>query len=169
MAISKLVHTEVIADELARIADTLLKTALTPNLVKVTVGDISSLPAPILATMVPGIFIKPHPAMSNNFDLMPKPMLQKYYFRLVYVRLMQKNENLVRKAMQDAALIANTYSDKLQLPDITNLPSGTHIIWAIFKSIEYAPPEDDYVVRCHADLTAVAMNMEIEVITRRSV
>lgn len=169
MAINNIIHVVPIIEELQRIADTTIKTALTPNLVSVNIGDITSLPAPGILRMCPGLWIKPSPAMTNEFDLMPKPMLQKYYFRMVYVRLIQKNENLVKKAMEDVSTIVNIYSDKLQLPDITNLPSGTHILWVMTKSVEWQPPEDDFSVRVHADLTAIALNMECNVITRRAI
>lgn len=169
MPLSNIIHVEAIADELARIADIDIKTGLSPNLVSVNIGDLTSMPAPTILEMCPGIWIKPSPATTNEFDLMPKPMAQKYYFRIVYVRLIQPNENLVKKAMRDATFIINSYSDKLQLPDLTNIPTGTHVLWAMTKSIEWQPPEDDFSVRCHADLTAIAFNLEVNVITRRSV
>ncbi len=164
---SNIVHVVPIIEELQRIADSDLRTAL--NLVSVNIGDLNSMPAPAILEMCPGIWIKPSPAMTNEFDLMPKPMLQKYYFRIVYARLIQPDENIVKKAMQDVTLIINTYSDKLQLPDLTNIPSGTHILWVMTKSVEWQPPEDDYVTRVHADLTAIAFNLEVNCMTRRAV
>lgn len=166
---SDIIHAAKLCDELERIGNDLVKTALTPNLVNVSIGDINSMPAPIITSMCPGLFIKPSPAMTNEFMYLPKPMLQKYYFRMVYVRLIQQNENIVKKAMEDAAIIINTYSDKLFLPDITNLPSGTQIMWFVCKSVEWNCSEDDYVLACHADLTAIAFNFELQLKTRRYV
>ncbi len=164
---SNIVHVVPIVEELQRIADTDLRIPL--GLTSVNIGDLNSMPAPAILEMCPGIWIKPSPAMTNDFDLMPKPMAQKYFFRIVYVRLIQPNENIVKKAMEDAALVVNTYSDKLQLPDLTNIPSGTHILWAMTRSVEWQAPEDDYVVRVHADLTAIAFNLEVNCITRRAI
>ncbi len=164
---SNIIHVVPIIEELQRIADVNIKSEL--NLVSVNIGDLNSMPTPAILEMCPGIWIKPSPAMTNEFDLMPKPMLQKYYFRIVYVRLIQPNENIVKKAMADAAFIINTYSDKLQLPDLTNIPTGTHILWAMTQSVEWQPPEDDFTVRIHSDLTAIAFNLVVNVMTRRAV
>jgi hypothetical protein len=167
--LSNIIHVVPIIEELQRIGDSLIKSLLTPNLVSINIGDITAMPSPGVAALCPGLWIQPTPATTNEFMYLPKPMLQKYFFRVVYVRLIQPNENIVKKAMLDAAIIVNTYCDKMLLPDITNLPTGTQIMWAMTKSIEWRPPEDDYVVRCHADLTAIAFNMEINVKTRRTI
>jgi hypothetical protein len=108
------------------------------------------------------------PATTNEFDELPRVMEQKYFFRFVYTRLIHTRENIIKKSMEDAELIMNTYTDKYMMPDITNLPSGTNILWTIVKSVEWRPPEDMYVQQIHADITAIAFNMEVVVKTRRA-
>lgn len=131
-------------------------------------GDLSQFPTPGLSNLVPGIWIQPNPAMSNDFGSMPREMEQSYFFRIIYVRLLAKNENFVSKNMLDSKLIGNTYTDHYYLTDITNLPSGTFTLWSIIKSVEFSPPEDRFVQQIHADLAAIAMNMEVRVKTLRA-
>jgi hypothetical protein len=159
-------HINPIIEELQRIANTELKSAL--GLKTASIGDITTLPSPGISNVIPGIWIQPMPATINEFDDMPTVMSQKYFFRFVYVRMIGRGESIVQKSMDDATLIMNTYMDKYQFPDITNLPAGTQILWAIIKAIEWRPPEDMYIQNIHADLTAIAFNMECEVKTRRA-
>ena len=166
MASNDIFHVEPIIEELQRIANVSLKTPL--GLKTVSIGDITTLPTPGISNVVPGIWIQPLPATTNEFDEMPRVMEQKYFFRFVYLRYVNKGESIIKKTMEDATLIMNTYVDKYQFPDITNLPAGTHVLWAMIKSVEWRPPEDAYVQQIHADLTAIAFNMEIEVKTRRA-
>lgn|SRR5574339_10583 len=166
MANNNMFHVIVLCGELQRIAVAELQVAL--GLKSVMIGDITSMPTPGITNIIPGIWIQPMPATTNEFDELPRVMSQKYYFRFVYVRLIGRGENIINKSMQDITLIMNTYCDKYQLPDITNLPTGTQALWAMIKSVEWRPPEDMYVQNIHADLAAVAFNLEIEVKTRRA-
>jgi len=159
-------HTRVINEELMRIADTLLKTPL--GLVSVIRGDLSQIPTPGILNIVPGIWIQANPAMTNQFGSLPREHEQSYFYRLIYVRKLAKGENFVAKNEDDSAYIGNTYTDKIYLPDITNLPTGTFILWVQVKNIEFQPPEDRFVQQIHADLAAVALNLEVRVKTRRA-
>ena len=166
MANNNIFHTKVIIEELMRIADAELKPQL--NLASVIRGDLSQTPTPGILNIVPGIWIQANPTMQNAFGSLPKEMEQTYFFRMVYVRKLAVGENFVQKNEDDAALIGNTYTDHIYLPDITNLPTGTFILWAYAKNIEYQPPEDRFVQQIHADLAAIAINFAVYCKTRRA-
>jgi len=158
-------HINTLIQELQRIGWTLESDL---NLKEVAVGDITTMPSPGISNIIPGIFIQPMPATTNDFDELPRVMTQKYFFRFVYVRMIGRGERIIQKSIDDATLIMNTYTDYYQMRDITNLPSGTQVLWAIIKTVEWRPPEDMYMQQVHADLAAIAFNMEIEVKTRRA-
>jgi len=159
-------HPIPLIEELQRIAATYIAPTLGIKLV--AIGDITTLPAPELTRTLPGIWIQPMPATTNDFMDLPRHMEQKYYFRFVYVRFLAKGENIVKKSMEDATFIMNTYTDYYQMLDITNLPQGTHVLWSIIKNIEWRPPEDQYVNNIHAELTSIVFNMELVLQTKRA-
>ena len=159
------IHIITIAEELQRIFDADLKTSL--NLQSVMLGKLEWLPPTAITGLVNGIWINTAPAMTNDPSELPRQLLQKYNFRIVYVRRMAINENPTKKAMEDAKVIGNKLIDKISLPDITNMPSTAMVLWIMPRSFEWEPPEDDYVGRIAADLTAMAINLEVMVRTRR--
>lgn len=167
MTTSNIFHIVTITQELQRIADFHLTSAL--GLKSVQIGEISAQPTSGILDVVPGIWIQPMPATENLFDELPRVNLQKYFFRFVYVRLIGLNENLVKKSMVDSVQVMNTYADKIYLQDITNLPSGTNILWQNINKVEWRPSEDAYLQQINADLAAIAFQVEVVVKTRRSV
>lgn len=165
MTTSNIVHVQPIIEELQRIISDGLTATL--NLKGVHIGDVAFSGSHGISNLVNGVWIVPSPSTTNDPDSMPKMFIQKYYFRLLYIRRIALNENPIQKNMTDIKEIVNLLTDKISLPDLTNLPSSAQILWALVRSVEWMPPENDFVSRIAADLLAMAVNIEVNVRTRR--
>lgn len=161
---SDIIFVRQIAEEIARIIET-LRTSL--SLKSTIIGEMNFQPTAGVTNLVNGVWIVPNPIMNNDPDELPKVLMQKYFYRLVYVRRIVLNENPVKKTMADVATIINALTDKIHCPDITTLPATAQVLWMLVRTVEWNPGEDNYVQQFGADLTAVAFNLEVQVRCRR--
>lgn len=155
----------LIAEEIARIVE-MLRTPL--SLRSVIISRMHLLPSPGVANLVNGVWIIPAPDTNIDPGALPRILNQRYLYRLVYIRRIGPAENVVRKTMDDAAVIVNTLTDKVHLPDITTLPASAQVLWMLTRNIEWNPSEDNLVQSISADLSAVAFTVEVQVRCRRS-
>lgn len=162
---SDIIFVRQIAEEIARIVET-LRTTL--SLKSTIIGEMNFQPTAGVTNLVNGVWIIPTPVTTIDPDALPKVLLEKYFYRLIYVRRVARGENVVKQSMADAAVIVNALTDKVHLPDITNLPATAQILWMLTKSIEWTPGEDSLVQNFGADMTAVAFNIEAVVRCRRA-
>lgn len=162
---SDIIFVRQIAEEIARIVETL---RLTLNLKAVIIGEMNFQPSPGVTKLVNGVWIIPTPVTTIDPDALPKVVLERYFYRLVYVRRMAPGENVVKKAMEDAAVLVNALTDHWHVPDITTLPQSAQILWMGTRSIEWEPGEDNAVQALGADITAIAFNLEVQVRARRA-
>lgn len=162
---SNIIFVREVAEEIARIVET-LRTSL--SLKAVIIGEMSFQPTVGVTNLVNGVWIVPTPVTTIDADALPKVLLTRYFYRLVYVRRIGLNENVVKKSMADVATIVNTLTDHWHVPDITNIPQSAQILWMGTRSIEWEPSEDSLVQTLGADMTAVAFNLEVQVRCRRA-
>lgn len=162
---SDVIFVRQIAEEIARIAETLREQL---NLKSTIIGEMNFQPTAGITNLVNGLWIVPTPTTNINPDAIPKVLIETYFYRLVYVRRIGRNENVVKQHMADVATIINALTDKVHMPDITTLPSTAQILWMLVKSVEWEPGEDRYVQTFGADLTAIAFNVEVQVRCKRA-
>ncbi len=160
-----IIHIQEIWDELARIGET-LKSSL--NLKGIYQGDYALQPTQGIPAMVNGIWIHPTPRMTSKPSAMPRRLEQHYYFRFVYIRRIYQNQNSAKLIVAELKALVNAYAAKYHLPDITNLPSHAQILSANVGEIDFQPEEDQATQQIAADLKAIAFQMDVTVLTRRT-
>jgi hypothetical protein len=161
---SDIIFVRQIAEEIARIVET-LRTTL--SLKSTIIGEMSFNPTAGVGNLVNGVWIIPTPTTQIEPDSIPRILIQRYFYRVIFVRRINRNENVVKQHMADVATIINALTDKIHMPDITNLPATAQILQMLVRSVEWNPGEDNYVQQFGADLTAIAFNIEVEVRCRR--
>lgn len=162
---SDIVFVRELAEEIARIIET-LRSQL--DLKATIIGEMSFNPTAGITNLANGVWIIPTPQTTIEPDSIPKVMIQHYFYRIVFLRRIARNENVVKRHMEDAATIINALTDKVHMPDITNLPSTAQVLQMLVRSVEWNPGEDNYVQQFGADLTALAFNLDVEVRCRRA-
>ncbi len=147
-------------NELARLLEAELKSTL--GLKAVIQGSFASQPTPGLVNLVPGIWIHPTPAMTVEEAEMPRVLIQRHNFRIIYLRKMGVNENPTQITATDAVDIANMLTANFTLP-AASMPANAQILWMMVKTIEFEPQEDDLVATISADVRAAALQVEVTV------
>jgi hypothetical protein len=147
-------------NELARLLEAELKSSM--GLKSIIQGSFASQPTPGLATLVPGIWVHPSPAMTVEETEMPRVMIQKHNFRLIYLRKMGLNENPTQITAADAVTIANMLTANFTLP-AASMPANAQILWMMVRTVEFEPQEDDLVATISADVRAAALQVEVTV------
>lgn len=156
-------HTIEIIEELERLFETNLKTAL--SLKTVIKSGLEFEPFQALADRVPCIFIKPEKDTDFEFIHVGQSYQVTYRFRVIYVRSIVQNSEVWKQKVNDAEQIVQELIDNIQLSALT-LTDG-QVLWTIPRRIEWEPPEDAFVAEINADLVAVAIEYEAVVKTKR--
>jgi hypothetical protein len=156
-------HVSELIDEFLRLLDTNLKTTL--SLKGVFRGSLAFLPAQAVTEMVNGIWVNPEPSTLIEPIQLPSDLLVHYQFRLIYVRRINVNENVLKQKEADVKLITEMVFDNYQLSNLT-LTNG-QVLWWLPTEIEWEPPEDGYVATLADDLIGLAFKTECKVRTRR--
>lgn len=161
--VTQRIHANELLDEILNLFESNLKTSL--SLVGVYRGGLSWLPPQSINTMANGIWAE----LVQNTDIrevtLPKGLQVGYKVRLTYVRKLDLSSNVDRQRIADAESIIEMVYNNYQLATINPPLVNGQVLWWLPRTIEWQPPEDNFVQAISADLTAIAINCEIEVRT----
>lgn len=156
-------HISELLNEQLRLFDVNLKTTL--NLKGVYRGALHFMPTQGVEQMVNGIWINAEPSTLIEPVQWPTDLLVSYMFRMVYVRNVNVNENVLAQKENDVEAIVEMVFDNFTMSNLT-LTNG-QILWWLPTEVEWEPQEDGYVASVADDLVAVAFRTECKVRTRR--
>lgn len=157
------VHTTELLDEILRLLDEQLRTTL--SLKGVYRGMLPFMPAEAAADHVNGIWVNIEPSILLTPVQLPTDFLVTYMVRLLYVRRINVNENVLSQKEQDIRDVIDMVFDNFTLSSLA-LSNG-QVMWWLPTEIEMEPQEDGYVASLAEDLVAVAFKTELQVRTRR--
>lgn len=157
-------HENLIADRIVQLINDNLSGDM--GLKVVTIGALEFFPAlENLSDNVPAVFVKPSP--STNLERITTGQTYRivYSFRIVFVKLFNPNEEIVKLKTIDTQKIAELLIDNVNLGDLV-IPNG-QVLFSTLKSIEWEPPEDNLVATINADMTASALVFTVETTSRK--
>lgn len=156
-------HTNEILAELIRIFNDDLR--ITLGLKAAMRGSIEWYPISDIPSMVNAIFVNIEPDIKLTHVQLPNDMQINYSIRILYVRKININENVLKQKVDDLNVIVEKIIDKYRLPDLS-LTNG-QVLWCLPQSVETEPPEDALVAQLASDLVATAFRVECMVRVRR--
>jgi hypothetical protein len=157
------IHTTEIIDEILRLLDVNLRTSL--SLKGVFRGMMPFMPAEVATQKVNGIWVNVEPSIHITPIQLPKDTQITYMIRLLLIRRININENVLLQKETDIREVIDMVYDNYTMSELT-LSNG-QILWWLPTEIEMEPPEDGYVATLAEDLVAIAFKTEIQVRTRR--
>lgn len=157
------IHTNEILAEYLRIFDVDLRVQL--GLKGIFRGPIEWYPLSQLPNSLNGIWVNIEPDIKFQPVQWPTDLRVTYNIRILYVRKMNVNENVLTQKVADLNVIVEKMFDKFLLPDLS-LTNG-QVMWSLVTSVETEPAEDALVAQVASDLVATAFRLETVVRTRR--
>jgi hypothetical protein len=156
-------HATEILDEILRLFDTHLRATL--SLKGVYRGMLPFMPAEAVEEHVNGIWVNLEPSILITPVQLPSDLQVTYMMRLLYVRRINVNENVLKQKETDLKVITEFVFDHFEMSELS-LSNG-QVLWWLPTEVEMEPPEDGYVATLAQDLVAVAFKTELQVRTRR--
>src|SRR6266481_734062 len=151
------IHANELLTEMLRLFE--LNLLATLNLKGVYRGGLSWLPPQRLTTMVNGIWAELVQQTDIKEVVLPKGLNMTYRVRIVFVRLLDISNNVDEQRIADAEKVIEMIYDNYQMSNInsggSNPLSNAQVLWWLPRTIEWHPPEDDFVSAIRADITAI--------------
>lgn len=128
-------------------------------------GSIEWYPMADVPSMVNGIWVSIEPDIRLKHVQLPNDMEITYNIRILFVRKININENVLEQKVADLNVIVEKLIDKFRLPELS-LTNG-QVMWSLPTQVETEPPEDALVAQIASDLVATAFRVETIVRVRR--
>lgn len=162
------IHANEILTEILRLIEDNLKTPL--SLQGAYRGSLNWLPPTSVVSLVNGIWVDLVGQTTFEEVAMPKGVLATYQVRMVFVRRLDISNNINEQRITDGNKMVEMIYDNFKLANIAEgggLPlSNGQPLWFLPRSIEWRPPEDDFVQSISGDLTAIVGNAEVLIRTK---
>jgi len=156
-------HSNQVLAEYLRIFETGLTTTL--SLKGVYRGNLEWFPAQAISDMANGIWVVLDPGITITPVQLPTDLEVNYGIRIIYVKRINVNENVIQQKIDDINTIVEKLFDEYRLTNLS-LTNG-QVLWSLPVSVETEPPEEVYVSSIAADLVAAAFRVELKIRTRR--